>query len=95
MIIFQVNVVWTVHQVSPDLKVHVVKSVFVVSLVLVVMPVRPVNPVILVFLVKMVARVNPVSSSIMWSLEKKRFNKSETITGHNIGFSKNKLPTLL
>ena len=95
MIIFQVNVVWTVHQVSPDLKVHVVKSVFVVSLVLVVMPVRPVNPVTLVFLVKMVARVNLVSFSIMWSLEKKRFNKSETITGHNIGFSKNKLPTLL
>ena len=94
MIIFQVNVVWTVHQVSPDLKVHVVKSVFVVSLVLVVMPVHPVNPVTLVFLVKMVARVNPVSFSIMWSLEK-TFYKSETITGHNIGFSKNKLPTLL
>ena len=55
------NVVWMVHQVSPDHKVHVVKSVFVVSLVLVVMPVHPVNPVILVFLVKMVARVNPVS----------------------------------
>lgn len=55
------NVVWTVHQVSPDLKVHVVKSVFVVSLVLVVMPVHPVNPVIPVFLVKMVARVKPVS----------------------------------
>ena len=78
------NVVWTVHQVSLDLKVHVVKLVFVVSLVLVVMPVRLVNLVTLVFLVKMAARVKPVSFSIMWSL-KNLSNKSETITGHNVG----------
>ena len=85
--------VWTVHQVSPDHKVHVVKSVYVVSLVLVVMPVRPVNPVTLVFPVKMVARVNLVSF-LSCGRSKKMSNKSETITGHNIGFSKNKLPTL-
>ena len=78
------NVVWMVHQVSPDHKVHVVKSVFVVSLVLVVMPVHPVNPVIPVFLVKMVARVNPVSF-LSCGRSKKVSNKSETITGHNIG----------